>query len=134
MLTTAAILPFRLRLIAALVALALLLFVIQLIRGHRIGLRDSLVWLLSTAGALLFVLVPDLLVHLAHALGVVVPANAAFAIALVYILLNLLTLTISISQSANRNRRLSQECALLRAKLEELEEAVARSGNRPADG
>ena len=129
MLISSAILPLRLRIVSALVALGLLVFVFQLIRSRRLGLRDSLVWLLSTSGALVFVLFPELLAHLSGALGIVVPANAAFAIALIYVLLNLLTLTMSVSSSAARTRRLAQECALLRARVDELAGQV--SGEKP---
>ena len=49
-----------------------------------------------------------------------VPANALFGAGLLYLALNVLAVTIGLSQNTTSVRRLAQECALLRAELEEL--------------
>lgn len=112
--------PLHLQILAAAVLVALLSVVVVLIRRHHLGLRDSLLWLLSTSAALLVTIFPSALEWLAHALGIAVPLNALFAAAFVYVLLNLLSATIAISSAAARLRRVTQECALLRGELEEL--------------
>jgi hypothetical protein len=112
--------PLHLQLLAAAVLVALLSVVVVMIRRHQLGLRDSLLWLLSTTVALLLTLFPSTLEWLAHALGVAVPLNALFAVAFVYVLLNLLSATIAISSAATRLRRVAQECTILRGELEEL--------------
>jgi hypothetical protein len=112
--------PWQLQLFAVAVLGALVAWVVYLIRYHRLSLRDSLLWLLSTGTALLVAVFPDILTRAARGLGVAVPANALFAFAFLYILLNLLAMTVAISGNATRLRRITQECALLRAEVEAL--------------
>jgi hypothetical protein len=126
------ILPLEVQLPSLAVQLAFLAWVVQLIRTHRLNLRDSLVWLLSTVAAILVTAFPRVLVAGAQLVGVQVPANAVFGIGLLYVTLNVLSVTIAASASAARVRRLSQECALLRAELEALRAEVARRS--PAEG
>jgi hypothetical protein len=124
------LLPRELQVIGAIVLVAFLGWVVHLIRDQRLSLRDSLLWLLSTSGALVVTLFPNLLRRGADLLSVEVPSNAIFALAILYLLLNLLSLTIAVSTGAARTRRLSQECALLRAELEALRAAQER-GREP---
>jgi hypothetical protein len=114
---------------AVVVLLAFLGWVVNLVRHHRLSLRDSLIWLLSTFAALLVTAFPQLLVWTARALQVEVPANALFALTFLYVLVNLLSITIAVSTNSARVRRLTQESALLRAELRRLQE---RAGEAPA--
>jgi hypothetical protein len=114
------IIPVQTTIFAVAVLLLFLGWVAYLVRYHRLSLRDSLLWILSTAAALLFFVVPGTLVGLARVLGIAVPANALFALTFVYVLLNLLSATVAISGNAARTRRLAQECAVLRAELDAL--------------
>jgi hypothetical protein len=126
------LLPVHLQLIAAVVLLIFLGWVVYLIRYHRLSLRDSLLWLLSTAAALAATVFPSTLRWIARVLGIAVPSNAVFALGFVYVLLNLLAATIASSGHAARLRRLTQECALLRGELEDLRARVDRTtGGEP---
>jgi len=114
------LLPSELRLFAGASLFLLLGWVLRLIRRQELGLRESLLWLVSTSVALSLVLFPALLLRVAQILHVQVPANALFAAAFLYVLVNLLSTTIAVSRNAARARRLSQECAILRAEITEL--------------
>lgn len=127
------VLPVRLQLFAVLVLLAFLAWVVVLIRRHQLSLRDSLAWFLSTFAALVVTIFPRTLVWVSRALGIDVPSNALFAIAFLYVLWNMLALTLTASSSAVRIRRLSQECALLRAQLDERDAAMV-SEKKQASG
>lgn len=122
------LLPLELQVGACVTLLALLGWLLYLVRFKRLGLRESLLWLLSTAVVLLFSLFPRLLYHLARALAVQVPSNALFALAILYLTLNILSLTIGLSGGATRVRRLAQECALLRAELEAMRVSLEKLG------
>jgi hypothetical protein len=122
----------HMRVFAVVVLLAFLGWVTLLVRHHRLSLRDSLIWLLSTFAALLVTIFPHLLVWTARALQIEVPANALFTLTFLYVLLNLLSITIAVSTSSARVRRLTQECALLRAELQLLKEQTRREP--PAGG
>ncbi len=122
--------PIHLQLFSIAVLLAFLGWVLRLIRAGRLSLRDSLSWLLSTGIALLFVLFPGLLRGLAQALQIQVPSNALFALAFLYVLWNLLATTIAMSRQAVRVRRLTQECAILRAELQDVRSSLAAQASQ----
>ena len=126
-------LPPKLQVFAAAALLLFLGWVVWLIRYHRLSLRESLSWLLTTLAALVVTIFPQLLRGLASALGIEVAANALFAFAFLYILANLLAMTIAVSNGATRVRRLTQECAILRAELEALRAKVERQPPNPGD-
>jgi hypothetical protein len=116
------LLPPQLQLGAIASLLLLLGWVVRLIRRQELGLRESLLWLVSTSVALVLMLFPPLLASLAGAARVKVPSNALFAVGFLYVLVNLLSVTIAGSRNSMQARRLSQECAMLRAELEHLRE------------
>lgn len=120
------LLPLELQLLSLAVLGLFLAWVVRLIRAQRLTLRDSLLWLVTTVAALVVTAFPQLLVVLAHAVGVQVPANAIFGVAILYLAVNVLHVTLHASASAASVRRLAQECAVLRAELEELRAAHAR--------
>jgi hypothetical protein len=117
---TPEILPLGMQLGALLILLTFLGWVVWLIRTEQLSLRDSLLWLVTTLGAVLVTAVPELLGRLARFIGVQVPANALFGAGLLYLALNVLSVTLVASSASHRARRLAQECALLRADLEAL--------------
>lgn len=114
------VLPIGIRLLGAAVLLLFLGWVVAMVRARRLSLRDSLVWLLSTVGALAVTAYPQLLLIFARAVGVEIPANALFGIAIIYLSVNMVSVTVAGSMNAARVRRLTQECALLRAEIDRL--------------
>jgi len=123
------LLPLELQIAACATLIIFFGWVLYLVRFQRLSLRDSLLWLLSTGLVLVFALFPGLLQNLARAIAVQVPSNALFALAIVYLTLNVLSLTIALANASTRTRRLAQECALLRAEMDELR-ARADSASR----
>jgi hypothetical protein len=119
----ATLLPDELRVFAGGSLFVLLAWVVRLVRRQELGLRESLLWLISTSSALVIVVFPRVLASAARLLHVQVPANALFAVGFLYVLINLLSTTIAVARNASRARRLSQECAMLRAELEQLQRA-----------
>jgi hypothetical protein len=122
------ILPLEFQLVSLAVLLAFSGWVIWLIRSQRLHLRESLIWLLTTLAAIAVTAFPELLVRAAELLGIQVPSNALFGAGLLYLALNVLSVTIGVSGNTTRIRRLAQECALLRAELDELR-ATRRGGS-----
>lgn len=121
------VIPLELRLLSLSVLLALLSWVVWLIRRRRLSVQDSLPWLVSTLLAIVAAAFPPVLAAVSHVIGVQVPANAVFGAGLVYLAANVLALTIAASANASRVRRLVQECALLRAEIDRLRAAAASS-------
>ncbi|HVP69655.1 MAG TPA: DUF2304 domain-containing protein [Anaeromyxobacteraceae bacterium] len=104
-----------------------LLWVFHLVRTQRLSLRDSLLWVVTTLVAAVFAVFPPVLFWLSKLLGFRTPSNALFGGAVLYLTLNVLYNTVSGSLSAARVRRLTQECAMLRAEIE----AMRRDRSRP---
>jgi hypothetical protein len=126
-----AILPIEIQLVSLAVLLAFSAWVLWLIRRQRLHLRESLIWLLTTVAAIAVTAWPQLLVRASQFLGVQVPANALFGAGLLYLALNVLAVTIGVSRNTTDVRRLAQECALLRAELEELRGPRPDGSNAP---
>ncbi len=114
------IVPELLQAVIIMVLLVFLAGVAWLIRRQRLDLRRSLFWMLSTLAALAAAMAPGVLFRLSRALEIDLPSNAFFALAILYLAVNVLSNTISASANAGRVGRLAQECALLRAELDEL--------------
>jgi hypothetical protein len=114
------LIPAGLQVLSVLILVAFLAGVLTLVRHQRLSLRDSLVWVVSTGLALVVALFPNLLGWLSTALGFQVPSNALFGAAVLYLAVNVLVNTVTGSQNAARLRRVTQECAMLRAEVEAL--------------
>jgi hypothetical protein len=127
------LIPLELQAISILVLGLFLVWVLRLVRTQRLSLRDSLVWVVTTLVATVVALFPGILVRAASALGFQVASNALFGAAILYLAVNVLVNTVAGSQNAARIRRLAQECAALRAELEEARRAGQdRSAGPPA--
>jgi hypothetical protein len=101
-----------------------LLWVVGLIQRGRLALRESLLWLLSTFVALLFVIFPQALRWASDQAGVKVASNGVFALGFAYVIVNLLSVTLAVARNAAHARRLSQECALLRGELTQINRRI----------
>jgi len=125
------LIPVELQLVSIVILALFLLWVVRLVRAQRLSLRDSLVWVVSTLLAMLVTVFPAILVWAARMAGFQLPSNALFGAAVLYLAVNVLVNTVAGSQNAARLRRLTQECAALRAELEAVRAADARP---PAPG
>lgn len=123
------LIPASLQAVSVAVLALFLLWVVRLVRTQRLSLRDSLVWVVTTLAALVVAIFPDVLVRASRLLGFQVASNALFGAAVLYLAVNVLVNTVAGSQNAARIRRLTQECAALRA---ELDAARARRPDGPA--
>ena len=108
-----------------------LYWVFRLLRSQRLSLRDSLLWVVSTLVAAGLVLFPAVLVWASSLLGFQTPSNAVYGAAVLYLAVNVLFNTVAGSMNAARLRRLTQECALLRAELEALRGRRGGAGPPP---
>ena len=130
---TSDLIPFELQAISIAVLAAFLIWVLRLVRNQRLSLRDSLVWVVTTLVATMVALFPGILVRAAHLVGFQIASNAVFGAAILYLAVNVLVNTVAGSQNAARIRRLSQECASLRAELD-LARTPPREGGGEAPG
>lgn len=125
---------FALALVFSVLILVLIFF---RLRNSRMNERYATWWIVIALVLIIASVFPDLLSWVADVVGIEVPLNLAFFLAGVVVLLLSLQFSVDLSRSAERTRRLAEEIALLRARVDRLEEQVvahqlgAEPGSRP---
>ena len=104
------------RVLAALIAIAFMGMILELIRRHRLQERYSVIWLLAGLGMLAGAAFPALLEVVADIMGVRDTNVALFSIVLLLLLGLSLNFSVIVSRQAEQITRLAQERALERAK------------------
>lgn len=113
---------FRLQIIIAVLIIACMLIIGNMVRKKKLDLRYALIWLLVGFVVLIFDIFPQILSAVAGMLGIGLAVNMLFFMGFVFTLLIIFTLTISVSKLSDKVKRLTQEVALLEARLEKSEE------------
>ena len=117
----------RTQIIAALGAVALALYVLDLVRRRRLSEEYSLLWVIATFTIALLGFCTPLLLWVTDLLGILGAASTVFAAGLTFALAMLLFLTVKMSRLGEQNHALTQELALMRHELER-----ARNGKEGA--
>jgi hypothetical protein len=117
------------RILAAILALAFMLLVLELIRRDRLQERYSVIWFVAGLGMLAGAAFPGLLQVVADAMGVRDTNVALFSIVLFFLLGLALNFSVIMSRQAAQITRLAQERALEKARQQSQEE---RNGNGSA--
>ena len=118
------------RIIAAVLALAFMALVLDLIRRDRLQERFSVVWFVAGLGMLVGAAFPGLLTLVADAMGVRDTNVALFSIVLLLLLGLALNFSVIMSRQAAQITRLAQERALEKAH----EQARSGENGRQAKG
>lgn len=111
---------FRIQIISILGSLALLAFIIGLLRQRRLREEYALLWLFGGVGFLVLSVFRDLLTRIAYAIGVAYPPAALFLALIMGAYLMMLHFSLVFSRSAEKHKALAQEIALLRLEVERL--------------
>ncbi len=108
----------RTQVVTAFGALALALFVLDLVRRRKLSEEYSLLWVACTASIAALGFSTPLLLWLTRLLGMTGAASVAFAAGLAFVMAMLLFLSIKMSRLSRENLLLARELALLRFELE----------------
>jgi len=106
------------RIIAAILAVAFMVLILELIRRDRLQERYSVVWFVAGLGMLAGAAFPGLLALVADAMGVRDTNVALFSIVLLLLLGLALNFSVIMSRQAAQITRLAQERALERARAQ----------------
>lgn len=114
---------------AAIGALLVLAFMVELLRRRQLREKYAVLWLLVGLAVLVLLLAPGLLSTVSSALGFEVPANFLFLVSLILLLGVNVHLSWELSRVEEETRALAEEVALLRLAVEAREEheSVARA-------
>jgi hypothetical protein len=121
------------RIIAALLAVAFMVFILELIRRHRLQERYSIIWFAAGVAMLAGAAFPDLLRLLAQAMGVRDVTIALFSLLFLLLLGLALGFSVIASRQAEQITRLAQERALESAR-DQPPDGLADGHGRPAGG
>jgi hypothetical protein len=114
------------RILAAVIAVAFMLMILELIRRDRLQERFSVVWFVAGLGMLAGAIFPGLLGTVADLMGVRDTNVALFSIILLLLLGMALNFSVIMSRQATQITRLAQERALEKAREQV---AAERNGN-----
>jgi hypothetical protein len=120
--------PLRVSVVAALVSLALLFVVLELIRRRSLRERYALLWLLTAAVMLVLSVWRSGLDTLAGLAGIAYAPSALFAVGAVFVVVVLLHYSTVISRLSDENAILAQRLALLEPLVERSLEPPSRAG------
>jgi hypothetical protein len=110
------------RILAAIIALAFMFLILELIRRDRLQERYSVIWFVAGLGMLAGAAFPGLLKLVADAMGVRDTNVALFSIVLLLLLGLALNFSVIMSRQAAQITRLAQERALDKARQQAAEE------------
>ena len=122
------------RIVAAVIALAFMLMILELIRRDRLQERYAVIWLLAGLGMLAGAAFPGLLELVANIMGVRDTNVALFSIVLLLLLGLALNFSVIMSRQAAQITRLAQERAIERAKEQAAREALEGRLNGRREG
>lgn len=132
MILAAAGLSSRLQAVAIIITLALLLFVVELVRRRKLQERYSLLWLAAALVLLVLAVFSDLLSELSTAIGITTPSNALFAVAIGFLVLLVLHFSTTISRLTDESKVLAQRLALAEERMHKLDGGETVESKVPA--
>jgi hypothetical protein len=108
-------------------SIAVLVFVLELVRQRRLREEYSLLWLATAVVVLILSLSRPLLDVLASAVGIFYPPSALFLVALLFVLAILMHFSMVITRLTQENKEVAQQIALLRYELQRRDSAHAHT-------
>lgn len=106
---------------AVIIAVAILITVIELIRRQKMTFKYSLLWLTATLMVVFFACSQKFLFNLSTWFGFELPSNFIFFLFLVFFVFLSLFLTLYINEQNTRTESLAQSLAMLEHKLNRLQ-------------
>jgi hypothetical protein len=107
----------RLQVWVIVVSIVILVGIIDLVRRRKLREEYSFLWLVMAFGLLVLAIFPNILSTLSHIAGISLPVNTLFVVGLLFVILICLYFSLRISSLTNQVKNLTQEVALLEARL-----------------
>ena len=110
----------NIQILAVFISVVIFLFVVDLVRRHKLTFKYAFGWLFVSAAAIFFAIFREILFGLASFLGFELPSNFIFfSLLCVFVFLSLL-LTVFLCQQNERNDKMAQKIALLELDIKKL--------------
>ncbi|OFX37922.1 MAG: hypothetical protein A2X08_07995 [Bacteroidetes bacterium GWA2_32_17] len=114
------VVPVKIQIIAIVLSLGFLAYIGRLIVKGKLREEYSFIWVFGALILILFSFWREGLAVIAKLLGVYAAPNLVFMVAIFGIFIYLLHLSVVVSQLHEKNKKLSQEIALLKNKIEKI--------------
>ncbi len=114
--------PIRQKIFALIAAIALCIFIVEMVRRKKLREEYSWLWLLTSFGVIVLAVWYDLLVFITEIIGATLPTTTLFVFALLFLLLIALHYSVKISSLTDQVRKLAQKIAILQSELDEQKE------------
>ena len=115
----------RARLFFVCLGLVVLFFVINLVRTKKLKEEYALLWLFMAATLVVAPLLIDIIDAVSFAIGIDYPPALMIVIALVCFVLIFFQISVTISRFSEQIKSLGQDLALVRKRLQDLEERIS---------
>ncbi len=109
----------RVALLSVCMSVALLVYILEMVRRRRLREEYSILWLCGSLVILILSVKRDWLVWLSLTAGIAYPPSFLFLVGILFIILILVHFSIAISKLHHMNKRMAQELALLKEDLKE---------------
>ena len=125
----------RARLFFVVLGLLVLIFVINLVRTKRLKEEYALLWLFMAGALVAAPLLIDVIDVVSFSIGIDYPPALIIVIALICFALIFFQISVTISRFSEQIKNLTQDLALARKRIEELEERLgAEAPDRSTEG
>lgn len=121
----------RARLFFVLLGISVLFVVIHLLRTKKLKEEYALLWLFMAVTLVVAPLLIDVIDALSYAIGIDYPPSLIIVIALVCFALIFFQMSVTISRFSDHIKTLTQDLALTRRRLQDLEEQLRRESRDP---
>lgn len=118
-------------LLAALAAIVVLVFIIDLLRRGVLREKYAVLWIFVSGVAIIFALFPDTLEWITQRAGVNYQSNMIFFLTIMLLVLVSVHLSYELSRHEARIRRLAEEVALLDEEMQQLRRRVQAQSPDP---
>ncbi|MBI5328027.1 MAG: DUF2304 domain-containing protein [Deltaproteobacteria bacterium] len=114
------------QILAIIFSIGVFVGIVDLIRRGMLKEQYAILWLISAVILLVLSVWRGLLDKIARVLEVVYPPALLFLVAFVFLLLIVLHFSVIISDISEKNKKISQEIAMLKTRLEEMRKGGKR--------
>jgi len=113
------------RLFFCAVAVVLIIFIYRNVRKNQISQNESILWMVGAIVILIFGLWPELIIILAHLVGIDYAPSLLFLLCCVFLFMFCFRNSQTESDLKEKNKELIQDAALLEKRIRDLEKTVA---------
>ena len=112
----------KVQIVSLAAGMVVLFGVLELVRRGKLKENYSVLWICTTVVMILFAVFRHLIDRLGLLVGIYYSPSAFFLLAFIFLTVIMVQFSTVISKLTDRNKRLTQELALLRLRIEEMEE------------